>query len=103
MPTPAEEAFAESFGALVEVHSGEKLWTFGGASFAGVASNLRADDPRFAPGPGRQLELIVSASALPSGIKQGSYLTFDGVRHTVAQPPSLNQGTGLYAVLLSVV
>lgn len=94
--------FADSFGELVEAHSGDKLWTFGAYSFAGVLAQLRQDDPRLLGANGRLCELITSTATLPPGIVRGSFLTFDDVVYTAAKSPSRDQSTGLTTILLSL-
>lgn len=64
MSTPAQEAFAEGFASLLEDHG--ETWTFGSSSFAGVASVLKADDPRLAGSTDRHFEIQVSNDALPA-------------------------------------
>ena len=101
MPTPAEEALAEGFGELVESHSGSKLWYFGAASFAGILTNLRPDDPRIAGSADHLAELIVLTASMPAGVARGQFLKFDGQTYTVANKPSRDASTGFTKIIVA--
>ncbi len=101
MRTPAQTAFSEGFAALAEVHGSP--WTFGGVSFAGIASPLKHDDPRM-PGSGdRLLELQVATASLPTpSPRKGDDLVRDGKSYRVTRLPDTDASTGITTFILAV-
>lgn len=92
MPTPAQEAFAEGFAALSEVHA--TAWTFGGDEFVAVEVSLKPDDPRMLGGSDRSLFLEVSPDELPSpSPKGGDELERDSVVYRVTKNGKYNAAT----------
>jgi hypothetical protein len=99
MPTPAQEAFAEGFSELSEVHA--TAWTFGASEFSGVASSIKPDDPRMIGGSVRLLELLVSPAELPSpSPKGGDQLERDSIFYTVSENGHFDEATGLWTYIL---
>jgi hypothetical protein len=99
MPTPAQEAFAEGFAELASVHA--EQWTFGEASFAGVASALRPDDPRLQGNTDRVFELTVSTAAIPlPAPTRGDEIARGAARYRVIRPPDHDPATGLSSLLI---
>lgn len=79
MSTPAQEAFEEGFDALAEIHDPDRSWTFGDASFAGISSELRPDDPRMVGSSDSLFEMAVRTADLPSPApRRGDELFHDG-------------------------
>ena len=102
MPTPAQEAFAEGFSALSEVHDPQKSWTFGGASFAGVQLQLQHDDPRMVGAGDRVLVIEVSTAALPTPTPtRGEDLMRGGKAYRVTRLPDVNAATGRTTFILA--
>lgn len=99
MPTPAEEAFAEGFSELADVHG--KSWTFGGSSFAGVASALRSDDPRMEGSADRLFEVVALTDDLPSPApKRGDEITQGSKTYRVTRRPDAEPSTGLTTLVV---
>ena len=100
MPTPAQEAFAEGFSALSDVHG--SLWTFGGASFAGVQLQLQHDDPRMVGAGDRVLVLEVLTASLPTpSPARGDDLMHGGKAYRVTRLPDVNAATGRTVFILA--
>src|SRR5690606_10510745 len=101
MATLAQAAFAEGFAALAGVHGNS--WAFGSASFAGVASALKPDDPRMEGSPDRLIELIVRTSSLPAvPPKRGQEIRrqSDGAWHRITRQPDADDSTGFTTFIL---
>jgi hypothetical protein len=99
MATPAQEAFAEGFSALASVHGSS--WTFGDASFAGVATVLKPDDPRMAGSNDRLFEIVIPTAQLPeTGPTRGDDLVRDDRHHRVARVDH-DANSGLTTILIA--
>jgi hypothetical protein len=98
MPTPAQEAFAEGFSDLLEIHG--ETWTFGASEFAGVASILKADDPRLLGSTDRHIEIQVSTAGLPAvRPKRSDEIVRDGVCYRITRGLDVDLATGLTTIL----
>jgi hypothetical protein len=101
MPTPAEEAFSEGFSELAEVHG--KKWTFGRASFVGVASVLKPDDPRMAGSADRIIEITAMTSGLPSlAPARGDEISSAGKTYRIIRLPDTDPATGFTSFLAAL-
>jgi len=100
MPTIAEEAFAEGFADLLSVHG--KTWTFGAATFSGVSSAIKSDDPRMEGSVDRLFEVVLSTADLPSpGPKRGDEISVGGATYRLARKPDANPATGLTTLVVA--
>lgn len=101
MPTPAQEAFAEGFAELAGVHDPDGSWSFGGVTFAGVASTLRPDDPRMAGSADRLIEVTALTADLPATLPtRGDELVRGTRRHRIARADT-DEATGYTTFLVS--
>ena len=95
MPTIAQEAFAEGFAALSEVHA--TAFTFGATVFDGVASVLKPDDPRMLGSADTVLELQVTPAELPSpSFNRGDQLARDSILYRVSKSGHFDRATGVH-------
>jgi hypothetical protein len=102
MSSPIKDAFEEGFDELAQ-ESGDPLWYFGAASFIGISSALKTDDPRLAGGPDRMIEIMVKSASLPSPAPtRGNVITKDGKRYTVIREPMEDPTTGYTPILVSI-
>jgi len=89
----------EGFMLLLDVHG--QPWTFGAASFAGVASPLKPDDPRMDGSGDRLFEVQVVTTSLPA-IKpgRGDAISCAGKFHRITRPLDNDFATGITSILV---
>ncbi len=98
--TLAQIALAEGLTTLIEVHG--STWTFGAALFAGVASQLRPNDPRLLGSADRLFEIRALMSALPSPApERGNEISRDGTPYRIARV-DYDLSTQIATILVSV-
>lgn len=98
MSTPAQEAFAEGFAALAEIHA--TTWIFGGSSFSGVASPIKPDDPRMSGSPDRLFVVEAKTSELSPRPARGDELVRGSTYYRVVRIDR-EFATGLTTILVA--
>jgi hypothetical protein len=76
-------------------------FAFGEATFEGILSTLRPDDPRLEGASKHLLELVVATEDLPDPRpRKGDTLTWEGTTYRVSETPASEPASGLTSLLL---
>jgi len=100
MPSNAQQAFAEGFCALLADHG--LSWSFAYATFDGIVSPLKPNDPRMSGSSDRLFEVRALTSALPNPRPaRGDVIATSGKYHRITRPLDDDLSTGITTILVA--